>query len=307
MNDAVANYRVGFIGMGFMGHGMAANLLKSGYSLTVMAHQKRQAVEDLISHGAVEANSPAEVATASDIVFLCVSGAEQVRALLVSENGIATTARPGTIIVDCTTSPPKTLLALQQEYPRLIFVDAPLGRSPREAWEGKLSIMVGADKTTFQSLLPVLRSFASTIQHVGPLGSGHTLKLVNNFVSLGYAAIYSEAITLSVKAGLSVQDFNSLISSSRMHCEFFRTFMGWTIDGDATTHNFSLANANHSVHAIAVFSNELGLGSNLIESIAAIYTRAIKNEMGTANLPELPRSTAAAAGIVLSPVKEKEN
>ena len=82
MNDAVANYRVGFIGMGFMGHGMAANLLKSGYSLTVMAHQKRQAVEDLISRGAVEVDSPAEVATARDIVFLCVSGAEQVRALL---------------------------------------------------------------------------------------------------------------------------------------------------------------------------------------------------------------------------------
>ena len=307
MNDAVTNCRVGFIGMGFMGHGMAANLLKSGYGLTVMAHHKRQAVEDLILRGAVEANSPAEVATASDIVFLCVSGAEQVRALLVSENGIATSARPGTIIVDCTTSPPKTLLALQQEYPQLIFVDAPLGRSPREAWEGKLSIMVGADETTFQSLLPALRSFASTIQHVGPLGSGHTLKLVNNFVSLGYAAIYSEAITLSVKAGLSVQDFNNLISSSRMDCEFFRTFMGWTIDGDATTHNFSLANANHSVRDIAALSNELGLGSDLIESISAIYARAINNEMGAANLPELPRSTAAAAGIVLSPVKDKEN
>ena len=163
MNDAVANCRVGFIGMGFMGHGMAANLLKSGYGLTVMAHHKRQAVEDLILRGAVEASSPAEVATASDIVFLCVSGAEQVRALLVGEKGIATSARPGTIIVDCTTSPPKTLLALQQEYPQLIFVDAPLGRSPREAWEGKLSIMVGADETTFQSLLPTLRSFASTI------------------------------------------------------------------------------------------------------------------------------------------------
>ena len=71
MNNDGTNCRVGFIGMGFMGHGMAANLLKSGYGLTVMAHHKREAVEDLISRGAVEVNSPADVANASEIVFLC--------------------------------------------------------------------------------------------------------------------------------------------------------------------------------------------------------------------------------------------
>lgn len=185
---------VGFIGLGHMGHGMAINILKRGFPLHVMAHQNRKALDDVVYRGAQEVSTPKAMAASCDIVLLCVPGAKEVEALVTADDGLAAGSRPGLTIVDCTTSDPSTLLRLSAEYaPRgLVFVDAPLGRSPHEAWQGALS--------TLERIRPVLAAFATTIQHAGALGNGHRLKLVNNLISLGYAALYSEALALAVKA-----------------------------------------------------------------------------------------------------------
>lgn len=293
---------VGLVGLGFMGHGMAANLLKHGFALNVLAHRRREAVDDLVAKGAREVATAAELAAQSDIVLLCVTGAEQVKDLVERPDGLLAGAKPGLIVVDCTTSSPDTLISLQAECPQLTFVDSPLGRSPAEGWEGRLSVLIGADDETFSCIGPVIRSFASTVQHVGPLGSGHALKLVNNFVSMGYAAIYSEALVLALKAGLAAETFDELIRSSRMDCKFFETFMGWVTRGDSDSHPFSLSNADHTVNDVARFSASLGLEGGLIRSIAAVYDSAVRKGMGGANLPVLPRSVALDAGIDLMPL-----
>lgn len=298
--------RIGFIGLGYMGHGMATNILARGFSVTVMAHRKREAVDDLIARGAREVTKPAEIAFESDIVILCVSGADAVDALVRGETGLASGAKPGLIIIDCTTSEPSTLLRLAAEFASrdIVFVDAPLGRSPQEAWKGALSVMVGCNESTLNRIRPVLASFATTIQHVGELGNGHRLKLVNNLISLGYAALYSEALVMAHKAGLNTEAFDGLVRSSRMHCAFYDTFIGWALNGDPNTHRFAMNAALHSLSDIEEFSGSLGLRGRLVAAIGDIYRETVGN--GQAMLTELPRSMAELDGIDLVPAHRPE-
>lgn len=294
--------RVGFIGLGQMGHGMASNLLRHGFEMTVLAHRQRKAIDDLVAGGAVEVDNAAKLASCCEAIFLCVANADQIEGLVDGPKGIAAGAADGTIVIDCTTSSPQRIVALQSRHPNLLFVDAPLGRSPTEARQGKLSTLVGASQPVFERIRPLLNSFADTVQLIGELGSGHKLKLVNNFVSLGYAALYSEALTLALKSGLTVRHFDDLIRTSRMDCKFFDTFMSWTREGDSSPHRFSLSNADHTIRDVEAMGRDLGLESDLAASVGGVYHRALENGMAGADLPELPRSTALDAGIDLRPL-----
>lgn len=294
--------RIGFIGLGYMGHGMARNIRLQGFPLTVMAHRKREAVDDLVQLGASEVASPAELARRSDVVLLCVTGAEQMEALVNGDDGLASGAEDGLVVIDCTTSEPSTLMKLAADHPRITFIDAPLGRSPKEAWEGRLSVMVGCDgPATFERVRPVLSAFADTIQHVGILGNGHRLKLVNNLISLGYAALYSEALVMARKAGLTTQAFDDLVKSSRMHCAFYETFMGWARSGDPNTHRFALDTALHTISDVSGFEQSLGLHGTMAAAAHAIYENAVGTGDGTSMLPELPRSVGARDGVDVAP------
>ncbi len=297
--------RIGFVGLGYMGHGMAVNICRRGFPLCVMAHRKREAVDDLVRRGAEEVATPAEMATRTDIVILCVTGSAEVDDLVRGEHGLAASARPGLVVVDCTTSDPSTLLRLAADYANhgIRFVDAPLGRSPREAWEGRLSTMVGGDAEVADKVRPVLSAFANTIQHVGALGSGHRLKLVNNFISLGFAALYSEALVLALKAGLTTEAYDDLVRSSRMHCGFYDTFIGWALDGDADSHRFALDTALHTISDVAAFARSVNLKSRLAAGICDVYCQAVAAGDGEAMLPELPRSVAKASGVDLKPAR----
>jgi 3-hydroxyisobutyrate dehydrogenase-like beta-hydroxyacid dehydrogenase len=297
---------VGFIGLGHMGHGMAVNILKRGFPLQLMAHRSRKAIDDLVHRGAQEVSSPKAMAACCDIVLLCVPGAKEVEALVADDDGLAAGARPGPTVIDCTTSDPSTLLRLATEYaPRgLVFVDAPLGRSPHEAWQGELSTMVGGELSTLERIRPVLAAFATTIQHTGALGNGHRLKLVNNLISLGYAALYSEALALAVKAGLDAASFDNLVRSSRMHCTFYDTFIGWVLSGDRQSHPYALDDALRTISDVVQFSRSAHMKGRLASSVREIYAEAVADGFSAAMLPELPRAVALANNVDLKPVSE---
>ncbi len=187
----MANKVVGFIGLGLMGHGMAKNILQKGFPLLVMAHRNRAPVDDLIGRGAREAASPRDMAAEADIIVLCVTGSPQVEALVRGPDGILAGARSGLMLIDSSTSDPVSTNALAEELKAagVTLVDAPLSRTPKEAEAGTLDCMVGADPAAFEAARPVIACFAAKIVHVGPVGAGHTMKLLNNFVSIGYAAL----------------------------------------------------------------------------------------------------------------------
>lgn len=256
---------VGFIGVGLMGHGMAKNLVTKGHPLVVLGHRNREPVEHLKSLGATEAATPRELAAQCDIVHLCVTGSPQVEANLRGPEGVMASGRKGLIVIDCSTSNPVSTLALGEELKAagMTFVDAPLSRTPGEAEAGTLDTMVGCDDATFARIEPVLRCWAANIVHLGPLGLGHKMKLVNNFVAMGYAAIFSEALAIARKAGLSIEQFHAVIGSGRMRSGFYDTFMRWSRDGDENAHKFTISNAHKDMRYLAAMANEIGAVNNL--------------------------------------------
>ena len=235
---------VGFVGLGLMGHGMARNIVEKGYPLLALAHRNRKPLEDLITRGAVEAANLADLASKVSVVFLCVTGSREVEAILRGPEGLAAHLAPGSVVVDCSTSDPTSTVVLAAELAArgIGFADAPLSRTPKEAWAGTLDTMVGADPEVFARIKPILETWAGKIVHIGRVGDGHKMKLLNNFVSLGYAAIYSEALVLAAKVGISPETFDSVIRGGRMDCGFYQTFMGHTIEGNREAHRFTLAN-----------------------------------------------------------------
>ena len=294
---------IGFIGLGFMGHGMAKNIVDKGYPLTILGRSKREAIEDLTLRGAVEVKTAAEVAARSSIVFLCVTGSRDVEAIVRGEHGLASGMKPGSLIVDCSTSDPNSTLALAAELaPRGVhFVDAPLSRTPKEAWEGKLDTMVGASDDIFARLKPVLETWAGRVVHIGGVGDGHRMKLLNNFVSLGYAALYSEALALSQKVGISPDRFNSVISGGRMDCGFYQTFMRWTLEVDRDAHKFTIANAFKDLRYLEAMADEAGVPNPMGNAAKNAFALAHAAGGDQDYVPMLATHIGRASGVDLTP------
>ena len=281
--------RIGFIGIGFMGQGMAGRILDGGYPLTVMAHRKREALEALVKRGAKEAATPADVAKASDIVFLCVTASPQVEAIVRGPQGIKAAARQGLIVVDCTTANPVSTAALAAELAPLgvAFADAPLGGTPSNAAEGTLSAMVGADPEVFERIKPVAGCFAAKVVHLGPPGMGHKMKLLNNFLSMGYAAIYSEALAIGAKSGIDAELFDSVIRGGRMDCGFYQTFFTYVLKRDRNAHKFTLNNALKDARYIEAMAVDAGVANWIGGAVKNSFASAVNAGMGEEFVPML--------------------
>ena len=251
---------IGFIGVGLMGAGMAKNILTKGYPLVIMGHTNREPVERLKKLGATEATSPKELAAKVDILHLCVTGSPQVEAIMNGPDGIFASGKKGLVVIDCSTSNPVSTMALAESALAhgMTLIDAPLGRTPAEAEAGTLDTMVGADQATFDKVKPILDCWAGNVVHLGPVGLGHKMKLINNFIAMGYAALYSEAIGIARKAGLSKEQFHAVVGSSRMRNGFYDTFMKWTLEGDENAHRFTISNAHKDMRYLSSLANEVG-------------------------------------------------
>lgn len=251
---------VGFIGVGLMGQGMGENILKAGYPLVVVAHRNRAPVEALVAQGATEAGSIAELAAQCDVIHLCVSGSPQVEAVVGGDGGIAANAKAGTVVIDCSTSDPVSTatVAAQLAEKGIDMADAPLGGTPANAAAGTLMAMVGADDAVFARIEPILKTWAVDIMHLGPVGLGHTMKLVNNFIAMGNAALLSEGLAMARKSGLSKEQFHSVISASRMHNGFYDTFMKWVMERDENAHRFAITNAHKDMRYLANLAVSVG-------------------------------------------------
>lgn len=290
---------IGFIGVGPMGHGMAANILQSGYPLMVKGNRNRAPVEDLLVQGATEASSPRTMAEHCDIIHICLSNSPQVESVIRGPDGILAGGKPGLIVVDCTTADPTSTLALAAELTSagMHMVDAPLGRTPKEAEAGQLDAMIGADQATLSKILPVVECWAGNINHVGPVGAGHKMKLIMNFISMGYAALYSEATVLAAKSGLSPQAVRQVIGSSRLSNGFFETFMKYTVDRDPNAHVFSIANAAKDVRYAANMASEADVVNIIGAAVKHYFTHAEATGHSGDNVPMLGDLVAALNGI----------
>ena len=281
--------RIGFIGIGLMGHGIAKNLVTKGFPLTVRVNRNRAPLADLLAAGAKEVKTNADVARDADIVFLCVTGAPQVEEIINGKDGIAAVAHKGLVVIDTSTSEPATTAKMREALAErgVRFVDAPLARTPVEAELGKLNIMVGADDATFAELKPVLAAFCENIIHAGPAGHGIVLKLINNFLAMSIANASAEACAAAAKAGLSIRKLHEVVSAGAVNSGIFQMLVGKMLDGDLTGLKFTLVNAmkdlryythmaeslpvsaimGEAVHQSLVNANLLGFGDKYVASL----------------------------------------
>ncbi len=293
--------RIGFIGLGLMGTGMATNLARKGWPLTVMAHRKREGVEALLKLGAGEAATPKAIAEASDVVVLCVTGSPQVEALVNGPDGLAAAGKP-LMIIDCSTANPAstTKLAAELAAKGIILVDAPMSRTPKDAMEGTLDIMAGGSEADFTRAKQVLDAFAGRVIHTGPTGSGHTMKLLNNFISMGYAALYSEALMLGAKAGLTPKTFDNVVRGGRMDCGFYQTFFRYVIERDPNAHQFTLSNAHKDMSYLASAAVGLGVANPLGSAVRNAFAIAVGTGQGEKYVPMLSDIVAELNGVKLT-------
>lgn len=292
--------KIGFVGLGLMGHGMAKNIVEKGFPLTVIAHRNRAPVDDLVARGASEAASLVELAQASDIVLLCVTGSPEVEAVVAGPDGLASAGKPLTI-VDCSTSDPSSTLRLAKDLATrgMTLIDAPLSRTPKDAEAGTLDVMAGGTEADFDNVRPVLETFAGRIVHTGPVGSGHTMKLLNNFVSLGYAALYAEALTLGAKAGLTPKTFDAVIRGGRMDNPFYRTFFQWVLDRDPDAHRFAIRNGLKDLNYLAAFASAAGIANPMGAAVRNSFAAAGATGNGEKFVPMLSDIIAGLNGVSL--------
>ena len=294
---------VGFIGLGLMGHGMAKNLVDKGYALSIYARKASEVTADLQQRGATLRGSAAEVAQHASVVFLCVTGSKDVEAIVRGPQGLKAGLQAGSVVVDCSTSDPVSTQALEAELQEIgvHLVDAPLSRTPKEAWEGSLDTMVGADPEVFARIEPLLKTFAGRIVHLGATGTGHRMKLINNFVSLGYAALYAEALTLSQAVGITPAMFDSVIRGGRMDNLFYQTFMEFTLRGNKEAHKFTLTNAFKDLRYLESMADDAGVSNPLGNAVKNSFGQAVRQGGPDKMVPMLPGLVAGLSGVQLKP------
>ncbi|MEM8916187.1 MAG: NAD(P)-dependent oxidoreductase [Pseudomonadota bacterium] len=294
----VSTKTIGFIGVGLMGHGMAKNIVEKGFPLLVMGHRNRAPVEDLVGRGATEVKTAREMAEKADIIHICVTGSPQVEAVMEGEQGIIAGAKSGLIVIDTSTADPNSTLALAEKLATkgAHLVDAPLSRTPKEAEAGTLDTMVGATPELFEAVKPVISTWSTNIVHIGKLGDGHKMKLLNNFIAMGYAALYSEALAIADQVGITPQAFNSVIGTGRMTNGFYETFMKWTLERDESAHRFAISNGHKDMRYFSAMANEAGAVNPIASAVKNYFAGAEAVGRGDKYVPMLADYVASLNG-----------
>lgn len=225
--------RVGFIGLGTMGAAMAGHVARAGYPLTVWNRTPGRAAS-LVTAGASQAETPAALAAASDVIVVCVSDSPDVEEVLFGASGAAEGVRDGSLVVDCSTVAPSTARSAAERLAarRVGFVDAPVSGGSEGAQKATLTIFCGGDAANVERARPVLSAMGRTITHVGPVGAGQAVKAVNQVILAGTYLGVAEGIVLALRAGLDVAQVVEALGGGAAQSWVLANRSGRMIDND---------------------------------------------------------------------------
>lgn len=211
--------KVGYIGLGLMGKSIARNILKSGFPV-VVHNRSRAAVDELVSEGAIAANSPKEVASQVDIIFTNLPDSPDVEKVIFAENGIIKGARAGLIVIDNSTIKPASarMIAEKLKEKGVFSLDAPVSGGDIGAKNGTLTIMVGGDADALEKAMPVLQAMGKTITHVGDAGAGQVAKAANQIMVAAQMVAMGELLVFSKKAGVDPRKVVDAIKAGAAQC-----------------------------------------------------------------------------------------
>ena len=281
--------KIGMIGIGMMGHGIATNLVKHGHLLSVLAHEGNQPLETLIAQGVKTFQTPKALAEQSNIVILCVTGTPQVEAVLFGQEGVLQGLAPGGIIIDCSTSIPTSterIAKLVIDY-GCQFLDAPMTRTPKEAAEGRLNLLVGGDAQLFEQCRPLLSCFAENIVHAGLIGAGHRMKLLHNYVSLGSVTLMAEAAACALSAGMNPQTFIDVLAMGGGWGAPLERLKPYLTAGDTSSLRFSLANSLKDLSYYNQMAEDMKVDHTIAQAVKDTLVQACYDADPQSLLPEI--------------------
>jgi len=281
--------QIGFIGLGLMGSAMVQRLQSLGYPVTVVAHRNRKPIEEAAARGAKEVATPGEVARSSEIIMLCVDTSGAVESVMRGEGGVLEQLQPNSVVIDFGTSIPGITRQLAQECQAkgAAMMDAPLGRTPAQAVDGLLNVMAAGDAADFQRVKPVLEDLGENVFHVGPIGAGHTLKLINNFFGMTMACAMSEAFAMADLAGLKRQTLYDVMSAGPLKSGMMEFIKVGAVDNDPRQMAFSIGNANKDVGYYSKMADDFGVPSFVSPAIKSTLGLAKASGYGEKMVPEM--------------------
>ena len=274
--------RVGFIGLGTMGGGMAANLAKAGNEL-VVHDMNREAAEPFLSNRAIWADTPKAVAEQVDVVFLSLPGPPEVRAVATGADGLIEGLRPGGAVFDLSTNAPTAVRELHALFADkgFEFLDAPVSGGPAGARSGKLALWVGGDKAVFDNYKPQLDAMGDQAAYIGAIGAGSIAKLVHNCAGYTVQAALGEVFTMGIKAGVEPLDLWEAVRQGVLGRR--RTFDGMInqfLPGVYEPAAFALRLAHKDVSLATALGREMGVPMRIANLTLEEMTEALNRGWG---------------------------
>lgn len=279
---------IGFVGLGLMGSAMVERLQTLEYGMYVMANVTRANVDQAVARGAIEVSKASDLGKNCDIVMMCVDTSVSVETLIYGPEGIFEGTRPGSHVIDFGTSIPDSTkkIARDLKTKNVGYLDAPLGRTPLFARKGKLNIMGAGNRDDFDILKPVLDDLGENVFYVGPSGSGHSLKLINNFMAMTTAAAMSEAFAIGDLSNIPRETLYNIMSAGPLHSGMMDFIKEQAIAGDIKL-EFSVKNGLKDVGYYVDMAEKLGYNSPLSLGTQKTLAVAANDGWGDKMVPEL--------------------
>ncbi len=281
--------KVGMVGIGMMGHGMASRLVHHGHDLVVLEHPGNQPLDALKAAGVRAMQRPCDLAAVVDVVILVVTGSAQVESVLTGPDGILQGLRPGGVVVDCSTSIPSSTARMAQavEDAGSRFLEAPMTRTPKEAAEGRLNLLVGGDAQVLERVRPLLACLAEHITHVGPTGAGHGMKLLHNYVSLGMVTLLAEAAACAARSGVAPEVFVDVLARGGGGGTALERLKPYLLAGDPGGLRFTLANACKDLGYYGQMAQDAQASHVVADAVRSTLQSALDRVGGHTLVPEL--------------------
>ena len=275
--------RIGFVGLGLMGSAMVGRLQDCNYQLTVLGNKDRTGLDQALTRGALEAASGLDLAKQSDVIMLCMGTSDQVEERILGEQGIISGLSSGKIIIDFGTSLPSSTKEISSKIADTgaVILDAPLGRTPHHAKDGLLNIMASGDKDAFNAVRTILENLGENVFYLGDLGTGHTIKLMNNFFGMTIANAMAEVFAVADAAGVSRETVYKVISAGPLHSSMMDFISAFGLEGDKSKLEFAIKNAFKDVSYYRLMTQNLGINSIMSESASKALSQA--NDDGYSN------------------------
>ena len=297
--------KVGFIGLGTMGKGMALNILKSGFPLSVYdIHQQR--MDELAAEGAHAAKSLSELGNMCNWFVLALPDASIVESVLFGEGGLRPALKPGNILIDCGTTHPvfarQTAERLRQDG--IAFLDAPISGMQVRAEAGTLTVMVGGEEEVYKKVSPLLKAIGKTIVYMGNSGNGQLTKIVNNVLFNISCAAMAEILPMAVKLGLDPEKIRAVVSSATGQSYGFDFFSRLALQGEFTP-GYPMQSAYKDMAAIMVLATEEQIPLSVTTATLQTYQMALAQGYGEQNKGAMIKVWEKLLDVEVAKVDEK--